>query len=274
MWFQTSGQEIVLDTEKSFVLINPLTGLFGLPLSVADSENADKITFVVINVPQALEGLNALAPTILGDAGLDYDVVAIDPGTADMTAQMQQVVDGGAGVVQITGNDAFCIAALNGLSAAGYDGAITAVSQCITDATREAVPGDVLEGTFITSTVALKAQDDPTYQLYKAVIDTYGDDVTDVDNNTAMGAYTTMAALATSLTGITGDITQETVATTIHAMPESELPGGGGVKFQCNGSATAMLPAVCSNEWLRTTLDADGEPTDYEPVDSTDILPA
>jgi branched-chain amino acid transport system substrate-binding protein len=273
MWFQTSGQEIVLDTEKSFVLINPLTGLFGLPLSVAESENADKIAFVVINVPEALQGLDALAPTILGDAGLEYDVIAIDPGTADMTSQMQEVADSGAGVVQITGNDAFCIAALNGLNAVGYEGAVTAVSQCITDATREAVPGDVLEGMFLTSTVALKAEDDPTYQLYKAVMSTYGEDVTDVDNNTAMGAYTTMGALATSLEEISGDITLETVAAAIKAMPEKELPGGGGVKFRCDGSATAMLPAVCSNEWLRTELDADGEPTSYEPVDSTDILP-
>jgi branched-chain amino acid transport system substrate-binding protein len=273
MWFQTSGQDITLDPETSFVLINPLTGLFGLSTSVAESEGTDKIAFVVINVPQALEGLEALGPTVLGEAGLDYEVVPIDPGTADMTAQMQQVADSGAGVVQITGNDAFCIAAFNGLSAVGYDGAIAAVSQCITDATRDAVPGDVLEGTFITSTVALKAADDPTYQLYRAVVDAYGDDVTDVDNNTAMGAYTAMGALATSLEGISGDITPETVVETIKAMPDQELPGAGGVTFRCDGSASAMLPSVCSNEWLRTELDAEGQPTTYEAVDSTDILP-
>jgi hypothetical protein len=34
----------------------------------------------------------------------------------------------------------------------------------------------------------------------------------------------------------------------------------------------ASMPAVCSNQWLRTTLDADGQPTTYEPVDSTEIL--
>ena len=273
MWFQTSGQDITLDTESSFVLVNPLTGLFGPTVSVAESEGAEKVAFVVINVPQALEGLEAMGPTILGNAGLDYDVIPIDPGTADMTAQMQEVVDSGAEVVQITGNDAFCIAAFNGLNAVGYEGAITAVSQCITDATREAVAGDVLEGTSILSTVALKAEDDPTYQLYKAVMDTYGEDVTDVDNNTAMGAYAAMGALAISLDGISGDITPETVIATIKAMPEQELPGAGGVKFQCGGSASALLPAVCSNEFLRTELDAEGQPASYEMVDATDVLP-
>jgi hypothetical protein len=30
---------------------------------------------------------------------------------------------------------------------------------------------------------------------------------------------------------------------------------------------------VCSNGSLRATLDADGNPASYEPVDSTEILP-
>ena len=53
---------------------------------------------------------------------------------------------------------------------------------------------------------------------------------------------------------------------------EQELPGGGGVSFQCGGSAVASQPAVCSNQWLRTQLDAEGQPTSYEPIDSTDLL--
>jgi branched-chain amino acid transport system substrate-binding protein len=55
---------------------------------------------------------------------------------------------------------------------------------------------------------------------------TYGDDVRDTSNINAMGTYTVMAALATSLDGISGDITPESVIQTIKAMPEQELPGG------------------------------------------------
>jgi branched-chain amino acid transport system substrate-binding protein len=273
MWFQTSGQDIILDQKTSFVLINPLTTLFGLPVSVAEKEKAKKVAFVIIDVPEARQALDTLAPTIFEKAGLEFDVIPIAPGTADMTAQMQEVVDSGAGVVHITGNDAFCIAAFNGLASVGYDGAKAAVSQCITDATREGVPADVLDGTYITATVALKADKDPSWELYKAVIAEYGKDVTDVDNNTAMGAYTTMAALATSLQGIQGDITPETVIAAIKGMQQQELPGAGGVKYQCGGSASAMLPAVCSNEWLQTQLNDKGEPGSYETVDSSDILP-
>lgn len=273
MFFQTSSQGALLDNQSSFAIVNPLTTLFGLPITVANDEGTDKIAFVLIDVPQAVQALETLGPAVMGQAGLDYDVIRIPPGTADMTAQMQQVVDSGVGVVQVTGNDAFCIAAFNGLNAVGYQGKIATLSQCITNATREAVPGDVLDGIEVASSVAMGATDDPTYQLYQAVMATYGDDVHHVDDPTAMGGYTAMAALATALDGITGDITPESVTATIKAMRPADLPGGGGVTFQCSGTTSSLLPAVCTNEWLQTSLDTDGQPTSYKRIDSTDILP-
>jgi branched-chain amino acid transport system substrate-binding protein len=95
--------------------------------------------------------------------------------------------------------------------AAGYDGEITSVSQCITDATREALPGGDLEGISVISSIALGATEDPSYQLYEAVMATYGDDVEDVENIYAMGAYSVTSALATSVEGISGDIPPESV---------------------------------------------------------------
>lgn len=270
-WFQAGG-EISEDDESSFNVFNPEVTLFGLPLSVAESEGADRVAFVVIDVPQALETLERGADTFTEAAGVEYEIVKIAPGTADMTSQMQQVADSGAGVVQVTGNDAFCIAAFNGLNTVGYDGAVSSVSQCITDATREGVAGDVLEGTYVTSTVSMD-EDDPTYQLYEAAMDAYGDDVQDVPNTITMSGYVAMAGLLTGLDEISGDITHETVIETMKSMPEAELPGGGGMTYQCGGSASEEYPAVCTNESLRTQLDAEGESTTYEIVDGNQFLP-
>ncbi len=100
----------------------------------------------------------------------------------------------------------------------------------------------------------------------------YGGDVEDVENIYGMGAYSVTSALATSLEGISGDITPESVTQTIKAMPEREMPGGGGVVFRCGGSAVASLPAVCTNQWLRATLDAGGRPASYAVEDSSDLL--
>jgi branched-chain amino acid transport system substrate-binding protein len=272
MFFQTNGEQILTDP-TSFVISNPYTTAFGLPISVAEDSGADKVAFVTIDVPVATSLFESLGPPIMDKAGLDYEIVAVPVGTADMTSQMQEIVDGGVGVVQLVGPDAFCVSAIQGLAALGYAGEITEVSQCVTDALREAVGGDQLEGTYVTSGVPVGAGDDPSYQLYQAVMSSYGgENVTDIDNNVPMVGYTITGALATALQDITGDIDPATVTAAIKAMPESELPGGGGTTFQCGGSAMASRPAMCSNQWLRTALDAEGQPTDYEAVDSTDIL--
>jgi hypothetical protein len=123
-----------------------------------------------------------------------------------------------------------------------------------------------------TSTIALGAPDDPTFQLYEAVMEAYGQDVQDVENATAMGGYVAMASLLTSLEEISGEITVESIIDTIKSMPEAELPGGGGMTYQCGGSAAPELPAVCTNQSLRTQLDGEGQPTTYEVVDSTELV--
>jgi branched-chain amino acid transport system substrate-binding protein len=272
MFFQGSGEAMTTDTETSFLLVNPLTTFFGLPISVAEDAGSDKIAFVTIDVPQALTIFEESGPDVLENAGMDHELIRVPPGTADMTSQMQEVVDSGAGVVQVIGNDAFCIAAFQGLQAVGYTGETTSIAQCITDATREAMP-EGLEGLYLLSTQALGATDDESYQLYEAVIGAYGDDVTDVANATALGGYISMSALATAMAGVgEEDVTTATAVEAIKGMEEADLPGAGGMTFQCGGSAMESQPAVCSNQWLRTTLDADGQPTDYEPVDSTEIL--
>jgi branched-chain amino acid transport system substrate-binding protein len=273
-WFQTSGDEMLEADDTSFAMVNPLATFFGVPLGVVEESGADKLAFMNIDVPVALTNFESGAvDTIVDNAGLEYELIKIPVGTADMTTQAQQVVSSGAGVVHIIGNDAFCIAALQGLEAVGYEGEVTSIAQCFTDVTREQLAGEQLEGVKITSTVALGDESDEAYQRYQAVMGTYGQDVEDVDNFLGFGAYTIMASLAASLDGIEGEITPETVAETIKSMDETDFPGAAGMTFQCGGSAFPEQPAVCTNQSLAAELDADGQPSAYEVVDPSDILP-
>jgi branched-chain amino acid transport system substrate-binding protein len=267
------GDEMERDTQSTFLTANPVSTLLGLPIAEAKADGADKIAFVVIDVPQAVDLLeSADGQATLEKSGLDHELVRVPVGTADMTTQMQEVVNSGAQVVSVIGNDAFCIAAFQGLHAVAYNGAITAVTQCITDVTREAMPGG-LEGISILATVAVGATGEPSYEQYLAIMDAYGQDVKDVNNLIPMGAYSAFASLATAAAGVSGDITTQSMAQAIKTMPEAEVPGAAGAVFKCGGSAYPALPAVCSNQWLRTKLDADGKPTTYTVEDSTAILP-
>jgi branched-chain amino acid transport system substrate-binding protein len=233
---------------------------------------SDHISFVVIDVPQAVDLIEGTGGQLLEQAGYQYDVVRVAVGTADMTTQMQGVADSGAGVVQVIGNDAFCIAAFQGLEAVGYEGETTAITQCITDATREAMPGG-LEGINVFSTLALGDTEDETYQLYLAVMDAFGSEVEDVDNFMGMGGYAAMASLLTAAEGIdTEDVSRESLLEAIRGMDESEYPGGGGIVFQCDGTADPEYPPFCTNQWLRSQLDADGNPTEYTVENSSDLM--
>lgn len=273
-FFQFNGGDMMKDNKTSFVMQNPLATLFGGPIAAAQKANADRIDFIIIDVPVALSSFQSGdAKKILDKAHLKYDLIKIPPGTADMTAQMQQVVNNKAGAVQIVGNDAFCIAAINGLKAVGYTGARAAVSQCITDATRKGVPSPGLKDIAITATQAVGDTSDTAYQRYQAVMAKYGTDVKDVPNALAMGGYTTMASLAQAMSGVTGDVTPASAAAAMRSMKKADFPGADGITYQCGGSAFPSQPAVCTNQSLSATLDANGEIAKYEPVDSTDILP-
>jgi hypothetical protein len=103
-------------------------------------------------------------------------------------------------------------------------------------------------------------------------MEAFGQDVEDVNHATAMGGYVAMASLLTSLEEIFGEITVESIIDTITSMPEAELLGGGGMTYQCGGSTAPELPAVCTNQSLRTQLDGEGQPTTYEVVDSTELV--
>jgi branched-chain amino acid transport system substrate-binding protein len=124
----------------------------------------------------------------------------------------------------------------------------------------------------VTATIALGDTDDEAYQLYQAVMGTYGQDVQDVDNNVAMGGYTVMASTATALAGLEGDVTTETVAEAFKSMEESDYPGADGITFQCGGTVFPSQPAVCTNQSLRATLDAEGNLASFEAIDSSDAV--
>lgn len=266
-----SGGGLLTDDESTFLMVNPAAAFFGLPIALAEAEGADKVAFVLIDVPQAHDVVDADEGRTMAQAGLEFEVTAVPLGSPDMTPQMQRVADSGAGVVHILGNDAFCIAAIQGLRSVGYDGAISGVSHCFSDATRTALGAD-LEGISVLAPLADGAVDDPTYQLYLAVMDEYGPDVSDVDSFYALSGYAAVATVAAALETIDGEITPETVAETIRTMPETELPAGGGVTFQCGGHAVPDQPAICTNQWLRGELDESGVPTSYTVEDASALV--
>ncbi|MBL7520990.1 ABC transporter substrate-binding protein [Frankia sp. CNm7] len=261
---------LLADAESTFILSDSIFPLIKLPMQLAKENGENKVTVVAIDVPTVMGIYQSIAPRMFEAEGMELDVVAVPPGTADMTPQMQTLVAGGPGLVQVLGSDAFCIAAFNGLRTAGFSGPLAAVAQCITDATRKSVPGDTLEGITMSASAPI-GTDNPSTELLAAVAETYGNGEFEVQRQGSLTMFTTVTALQAATKGISGEITPAAMTAAIKAMPESELPGAGGLKFRCGGKANPSSPAVCVRGGLVTTLDGKGQPTEYRVLASTPI---
>src|SRR3984957_10686975 len=67
-----------------------------------------KVAFLVENVPAAIQAAQALGSIVYKAAGVGYTVIPVNPGTADMSPQMQSAVSGGAQAVGMVGDVTFC----------------------------------------------------------------------------------------------------------------------------------------------------------------------
>jgi branched-chain amino acid transport system substrate-binding protein len=267
-WFAGTAEAMLSDPETTFIFSNPLGLTVGVPLTVAEAEGAEKAIAVLIDVPAAVEPFENEGLPAFEDAGIDLELVPVPPGTPDMTAQLQPALDG-TGLVHIVGNDSFCVAAFQALATLGYDGAVTAVSPCISDATRTALGDGELEGA-IVPTAAPYGVEDETTELYRTVFETYGSDV-DTSRAAPANTFQVIAGFATALDDIDGEITAESIIATAKAMPDRELPGGAGLRVRCNGAAAPDSPAICVRGTLTATLDAEGQTTGFEPTDTDPI---
>jgi branched-chain amino acid transport system substrate-binding protein len=262
---------LLLDDEVMFSLVDPIGGLADSPISIAEDQDLDKVTVVVVDVPAATTFYSTIAPDIFDEAGLELEVIAIPPDQADLTPQMTEIANGDPTSVHIVGQDSFCIAGINGLFGAGFDGPISMLSgSCDTDAVKTALK-DKLEGVYVSSATANGDIEDEGIELWNAIVDEYG---VDVEPDKGMTTFITVLAFRRALESLTGDVTPASVRSTIRAMEPAPLPGGGGMDFRCSGKARPLLPAVCANGNLRSQLDDTGETTLPWTLVGNDPIPA
>ena len=267
--FAFGNQAALQDPTSTFVFGSGTNIYTILNIGAAKSmkPKAKKLSAVVIDVPAATDFWKTLAPGIFKEAGLELELVTVPLGTADMTAQMQKLVANNPnGVVQVVGNDAFCIAAFNGLRTAGFKGQVTAITQCLSDATRTAVPTDFLEGIKIFSTGPLENPKDPSIKQYYAVLDKFGAADVDKTRTTGMSMFQGMSGLNVATQNLKGEATPASIIAAAKSMPWSVVPGTGGLHAQCGANVLEGNPAVCMPGGLLATLGADGKVTKYTPA--------
>ena len=250
---------ITEDAESSFMIASLTAGLSSLPIDVAEEEGIDTVTVLVVDVPAATgfyeEG--SFGAQQFEDAGIDLKVVKIPLGAPDITPQINEVVSGDETVVHIVGDETLCIGAINGLRTNGFEGPITVLNTCVSEATKTAI-GSNMDGVVMASPTPIGDDSNDGIQLWNAIYDKYAPDFD--DSTLGLTTFVTTYSAWQALEGLSGEVTPETVRTTIKAAPEMPLVTGAGLNFRCNGKAAPDTPAVCTAGALRVTLDDEGNP--------------
>ena len=246
----------VLTGKNSYVLTNALADFVG-PAKVAQDGGAKRAAVIVINVPGTVGPLNSIGKIFYKNAGVALDIVAVPPGTPDMTSQVQAELSKGPDQIQVIGDESFCTSALKAMKTLGFSKTVVVISQCITATSAQSIPGGYAGMKVVTVTSSDPA--DADLQLFHAVMSTYSSG-TEISFATP-GAYATVLGFARATSALTGDVTPASVEAAMAAMSPQRQPLGAGSTFQCNGKQITYTPPVCSTAVLVATLDSSGQPT-------------
>ncbi len=249
----------VVNDPNAFILTNPLDA-FDSITAVALAEGIDTVGIPIIDVPAATGPVLELVKPRLDAAGLGLVYTPVAPSVADMTPQIVQMIDEGAGMIVPVGTNAFTASALKAIKQNGFDGPVQIGIPVIPDDFVAAVPGG-LEG--ITNIIqATGDPEDPDVKLFYAIGSEY-----DVDGfeEAAPTGFQVVATFARMLEGLEGDVTAESVSDYLANMSEPVLRVmGGGIEIQCGADLIPEQPAVCTTQGLTAALDKDGKATAWE----------
>jgi branched-chain amino acid transport system substrate-binding protein len=234
----------------------------------ASEQGFAKVTHIVIDVPSAVGAATDIGGLVFANAGVEYEVVAVAPGTPDMTPQLSTAGDA---AVMVTGDITFCTSFNQAYDTLGLTNPKYQITTCIDPSVLESIPA-AFEGSFLP---VASENTGPDADLYAAILAEYGDGSIDPDpirSGTISGPLAHLVNFARMMDGIGDDVTAETVMAQMRAASAVPLFLGGGATATCDGTAVPILPNVCSSGILMATLDAEAQPTEIVPVDLTGLF--
>lgn len=250
-----AATQFTLSTPGIFIFSNPVS-VFGTPAGFAKEKGFKTSALILIDVPGVTGPANSLGAAFYKNAGAAASVVAIPPGTADMTPQIQAAANKKPDMYQVLGDPNFCASALRAIKTLGITAPVVAADNCLSPDSAKSVPGG-FEGTTVSVQSVLDPNTDD-YKLFAAVAKEFGKGVK-VDTLSATGYQAMLAFIQAAGSNGNTDVTKEGITKALTAMPALKYPLSGGATFQCNGTALkGIAPNVCS---IYGVL-ADGTKTD------------
>ncbi|HEY1706323.1 MAG TPA: ABC transporter substrate-binding protein [Trebonia sp.] len=243
---------IALSGESNQELMTPgsydLTGGYPADLGAyalsAKAHGYSKFAMLVSNVPSAIQGADLLGGLVFKNAGIGFKVIPVNPGTADVTPQLEAASSWGAKAIGITGDVTLCSSFLKGYQTLGLTEPKYVINTCL-DPSIFSTLGSELAGSYMATTSDSSPADSA---LYAGITKRFAPSVNPDPNTSANQASGLISVL--SLTGIMagyqGAVTPASVKGQLARPTPRAVPFSGGITFTCNGTAIPLLPSVCS----------------------------
>jgi branched-chain amino acid transport system substrate-binding protein len=233
-----------LTTPGAYDLTGGYPATLGAYALSAKAHGYSKFAMLVSNVPSAISGADLLGGLVFKNAGVGFKVIPVNPGTADVTPQLQAAVSWGAKAIGITGDVTLCSSFLKGYQTLGLTEPKYVLSTCL-DPSIFSTLGSELGGSYIATTSNATSADDA---LYAAITKQFAPSVNgnpNVSANQASGLIPVIS-LVDIVAGYNGAVTPAAVKAQLALSTPRTVPFSGGITYVCNGTAIPLLPSVCS----------------------------
>jgi branched-chain amino acid transport system substrate-binding protein len=249
-----SNQELM--TPGSYALTGGYPATLGAYALSAKAHGYSKFAMLVSNVPAAIQGAELLGSLVFKNAGVGYKVIPVNPGTADVTPQLQAAVSWGAKAIGLTGDVTLCSSFLKGYQTLGLTEPKYVISTCL-DPSIFSTLGSVLGGSYIDTTSNATAAEDAQYA---AITQKFAPSVNGNPNASAGQAsgLIPVFSLLDMMSGYTGAVTPAAVKAQLALSTQRTVPLSGGITYVCNGKAIPLLPSVCSAASAVGTVSSTG----------------
>jgi branched-chain amino acid transport system substrate-binding protein len=243
----SGGSTAELTTPGAFDLQGGFPAILGAVALQAKKERYKKVAFVVANVPSVVQATQVIGGLVFKAAGVAFHVVAVDPGTADMSPQLQAAATGGASAVGEAGDVTFCSSFLHAYATLDLTVPRYVVATCLDPSILDSSTLDkVMKGAWLAGAGTATARDDV---LFAAIVHRYAPKVNPNLNASAndLAGMLPVLSLAAIMKGSTEPVTAAGILAQTERASDVALPMFGGVTFTCNGAAIPLLKSVCSS---------------------------
>jgi branched-chain amino acid transport system substrate-binding protein len=259
-----SNQELM--TPGSYALTGGYPATLGAYALSAKAHGYSKFAMLVSNVPAAIQGAELLGSLVFKNAGIGYKVIPVNPGTADVTPQLQAAVSWGAKAIGLTGDVTLCGSFLKGYQTLGLTEPKYVISTCLDPSIFSTLSSE-LGGSYVDTTSNATAAENAQYA---AITQKFAPSVNANPNSSAnqAGGLIPVLSLVDIMAGYTGAVTPAAVKGQLALSTPRTVPLSGGITYVCNGKAIPLLPSVCSAASAVGTLSSTGAISglqDYNP---------